>query len=152
VLGDQPHLRPGTLDELIGFAQRHPGKICQPGRGGHGRHPVLLPEAVFKQLASTEQQPCKREELSPSPRPSPQAPSGVAPGETRPTLEHGHDPATAPSAGTNDCLSPREHGTLKEFLAAHAALVELAELEDPGLDLDLDTPEDFEKARRMFFG
>jgi molybdenum cofactor cytidylyltransferase len=97
VLGDQPHLRPGTLDALIEFAKRHPGKICQPGRGGHGRHPVLLPEAVFKQLAGTK------------------------------------------------------HGTLKEFLAAHSALVELAELDDPGLDMDMDTPEDFEKARKMFF-
>jgi CTP:molybdopterin cytidylyltransferase MocA len=28
----------------------------------------------------------------------------------------------------------------------------LAELDDPGLDLDMDTPEDFERARRMFFG
>jgi hypothetical protein len=34
----------------------------------------------------------------------------------------------------------------------HSALMELAEMDDPGLDLDMDTPEDFEKARRMFFG
>jgi molybdenum cofactor cytidylyltransferase len=98
VLGDQPHLRSETLDGLIEFAKRHPGKICQPGRGGHGRHPVLLPEEVFKQLAGAM------------------------------------------------------HEMLKEFLAAHSAFVELAEMDDPGLDLDTDTPEDFEKARRMFFG
>jgi molybdenum cofactor cytidylyltransferase len=96
-LGDQPHLRPATLDRLIEFTKRHPGKICQPGRGEHGRHPVLLPEALFKELAETNL------------------------------------------------------GTLKEFLAAHSSLVELAEMDDPGLDLDMDTPEDFEKARRMFF-
>jgi molybdenum cofactor cytidylyltransferase len=98
VLGDQPHLRPGTLDGLVEFARRHPGKICQPSRNGKARHPVLLPEAVFRELAVTK------------------------------------------------------HKTLKEFLEAHSALVELAELDDPGLDLDLDTPEDFEKASRMVFG
>ena len=36
VLGDQPPLRPGALDELIEFAKRRPGKICQPGRADTG--------------------------------------------------------------------------------------------------------------------
>jgi len=36
--------------------------------------------------------------------------------------------------------------TLKEFLAAEAAEVALCELDDPGLDLDIDRPEDYEKA------
>jgi molybdenum cofactor cytidylyltransferase len=96
-LGDQPHLLPGTLDGLVEFARRHPGSICQPARGGHACHPVLLPEAVFRELASAKNE------------------------------------------------------TLKEFLAAHSALLELAELDDPGLELDIDRPEDFEKARVMFF-
>ncbi len=96
-LGDQPHLLPGTLDGLIEFARRHPGKICQPGRGGRARHPVLLPAPVFRKLAGAK------------------------------------------------------HETLKEFLAAHSALVELAETNDPGLELDIDRPEDFQKARELFF-
>ncbi len=52
-LGDQPHLSPATLEELLTVARRHPGKICQPARAGHGRHPVLLPCSVFRELASS---------------------------------------------------------------------------------------------------
>jgi molybdenum cofactor cytidylyltransferase len=98
VLGDQPHLLPGTLDGLIKFARRHPGRICQPGRGGHARHPVLLPAPVFRELAGAR------------------------------------------------------HKTLKAFLSAHSAMVELAGTDDPGLELDIDRPEDFQKAWEMFFG
>jgi CTP:molybdopterin cytidylyltransferase MocA len=36
--------------------------------------------------------------------------------------------------------------TLKEFLAAEATQVALCELDDPGLDLDIDRPEDYERA------
>jgi molybdenum cofactor cytidylyltransferase len=92
VLGDQPHLRPQTLRQVLDFSAARPGKVCQPARQGHGRHPVLLSKAVFQQVAAT----------------------------------------TA--------------ATLKEFLAAEAAQVALCELDDPGLDLDIDRPEDYEKA------
>jgi molybdenum cofactor cytidylyltransferase len=92
VLGDQPHLRPQTLRRVLEFSAAQPGRVCQPARQGHGRHPVLLPKAVFQQLA----------------------------------------PTTA--------------ATLKEFLAAEAAQVALCEMDDPGLDLDIDRPEDYKKA------
>src|ERR1035441_9496124 len=92
VLGDQPHLRPQTLRRVLDFSAAQPGRVCQPARRGHGRHPVMLPFAVFQQVAAT----------------------------------------TA--------------ATLKEFLAAEAAQVALCELDDPGLDLDIDLPEDYDKA------
>lgn len=98
VLGDQPHLSLATLAGLTGFAAAHPGKICQPGRAGHGRHPVLLPDASFKSLPGSTDQ------------------------------------------------------TLKQFLAVHVSDIELIELNDPALELDIDRPEDFEKAREMFAG
>ncbi len=92
VLGDQPHLRPQTLRRVLDFSAAQPGRVCQPARRGHGRHPVVLPKAVFQHLAFTTTT------------------------------------------------------TLKEFLVAEAAQVALCELDDPGLDLDLDRPEDYEKA------
>jgi molybdenum cofactor cytidylyltransferase len=92
VLGDQPHLQPPTLRRLLDFSARHPAKVCQPARRGHGRHPVLLPRAVFRQLAK------------------------------------------APAA------------TLKDFLAANPRRLALCELDDPGLDLDIDRPEDYDRA------
>jgi molybdenum cofactor cytidylyltransferase len=95
VLGDQPHLRAATLKALIDFAKRHPGKICQPSREGHGRHPVLLPRAVFNKLRGSE------------------------------------------------------HETLKEFLQLVADDVRLVELDDTGLDVDIDRPADYERARKM---
>jgi molybdenum cofactor cytidylyltransferase len=52
-LGDQPHLRPETMRILLDFGTSHPGKICQPLRQGHRRHPVLLPRNVFLKLSST---------------------------------------------------------------------------------------------------
>ena len=36
--------------------------------------------------------------------------------------------------------------TLKEFLATKARHIALCELDDPGLDLDIDRPEDYEQA------
>jgi len=50
VLGDQPHLRPGTLSGITQFSATHPEKVCQPARGGHGRHPVFLPQSVFSRI------------------------------------------------------------------------------------------------------
>jgi len=50
VLGDQPHLRPATLQALLEFHRGHPDAICQPAYGGHARHPVLLPRAAFDPL------------------------------------------------------------------------------------------------------
>jgi CTP:molybdopterin cytidylyltransferase MocA len=95
VLGDQPHLRPQTLRQVLDFSAAHPTKVCQPARRGHGRHPVLLPRTVFWQLADS----------------------------------------TA--------------GTLKAFLAAKGRQVAICELDDPGLELDIDRPEDYEAARKM---
>ena len=40
--------------------------------------------------------------------------------------------------------------TLKEFLAAHISEVRLMEVKDPGLDSDLDTPADYDRALRSF--
>ena len=98
VLGDQPHLRPATLAALADFAFRHPGNICQPVRGGHARHPVVLPAEVFAALQDSNDE------------------------------------------------------TLKQFLKRKSANVRRVELDDPGLDLDLDCPADYEKALRLASG
>lgn len=94
-LGDQPHLRRQTLVALIDFARGHPGAICQPGRGGHGLHPVVLPKRHFEKL--------------------------------------------------NDSKA----ATLKEFLQSMADDVKLMETADAGADLDIDLPEDYEKAKQL---
>ena len=47
-------------------------------------------------------------------------------------------------------LANSNHQTLKEFLAAHVSDLRLIEVNDPGLDFDLDTPADYEEARRRF--
>jgi len=39
---------------------------------------------------------------------------------------------------------------LKEFLSEHASEVRLLEVNDAGLDFDLDTPADFAEARTRF--
>ena len=44
------------------------------------------------------------------------------------------------------------HRTLKEFLGEHAFRTRLIEVNDPGLDLDLDTPADFTEAQKRFRG
>ena len=95
VLGDQPQVQRQTLRQVLNFSAAHPGKVCQPARHGHGRHPVLLPKAVFRQLAGSSA------------------------------------------------------GTLKEFLGARPSRVALCKLDDPGLDLDIDGPEDYEQALRI---
>jgi molybdenum cofactor cytidylyltransferase len=95
VLGDQPHLQRQTLRQVLDFSAAQPGSVCQPSRHGHGRHPVLLPQAVFRQVAGS----------------------------------------TA--------------ATLKEFLGVRPRPVALCELNDPGLDLDIDRPEDYRKALEL---
>jgi CTP:molybdopterin cytidylyltransferase MocA len=42
--------------------------------------------------------------------------------------------------------------TLKQFLQRKSATVQLVELDDPGLDLDLDHPADYERAMRLASG
>lgn len=54
VLGDQPHVSKTTLRSLLDFAAAHPANICQPARGGRGRHPVVLPATAFSRLAGTK--------------------------------------------------------------------------------------------------
>lgn len=54
VLGDQPHLRQETLSGIIEFSAAHPDKVCQPARGGRGRHPVFLPAALFALLGQSK--------------------------------------------------------------------------------------------------
>ncbi len=46
-------------------------------------------------------------------------------------------------------LGPELETTLKQFLQSMSADVELVESDDPGLDLDIDEPADYEKARRL---
>jgi molybdenum cofactor cytidylyltransferase len=92
VLGDQPHLQPQTLRRVLDFSAAQPAKVCQPARRGHGRHPVVLPATLFRQLADS----------------------------------------TA--------------ATLKEFLATQPEGVALWEVDDPGMEVDIDRPEDYDKA------
>ena len=92
VLGDQPHLQPQTLRRVLDFSAAQPAKLCQPAHRGHGRHPVLLPKSLFRQLAA----------------------------------------ATA--------------ATMKEFLAARPEEVALCEVDDPGMEVDIDRPEDYARA------
>ena len=90
LLGDQPHLQPAMLRNLLDFAAQNPERVCRPMRGPRWRHPVVLPKSVFKQLTSS----------------------------------------TAAS--------------LREFLTGcDRAGFECA---DPGLDYDIDTPEDYRRA------
>ena len=91
-LGDQPHVRFETLQQLMKFSAAHPDKICQPARSGRARHPVLLPAAIFAEL---------------------------------------------PVATEAD---------LKQFLLNRSEQRALCEVDDPGLDFDLDRPEDYERA------
>jgi len=92
VLGDQPHLQRRTLRRVLDLSAAHPNKVCQPARHGHGRHPVLLSKAVFRQILR--------------------------------------------STAT----------TLKDFLADNARRIVRCELDDPGLNLDIDRPEDYRRA------
>jgi molybdenum cofactor cytidylyltransferase len=98
ILGDQPHLKRETLRKLVAFAGEYPENVCQPGRRGRPRHPVLLPRKIFEPLTSSN--------------------------------------AT----------------TLKEFLQSQSTQIKVIELDDAGLDLDLDYRADYEKALRMVSG
>jgi molybdenum cofactor cytidylyltransferase len=97
VLGDQPHLQPETLRALLDFSAAHPESVCQPGRGGRQRHPVLLPRGVFERLKNSDAE------------------------------------------------------TLKQFLQSAGSERVLCELEDPGLDFDIDQPADYERAIQLCF-
>ena len=96
VLGDQPHLRTGTLHALLEFVRANPLKICQPSRTGRPRHPVVLPVAAFRQL--------------------------------------------------RDSSLPN----LKAFLQTMIAETALYEMDDSGLDFDIDEPADYERAIQLF--
>lgn len=91
-LGDQPQVRLETLKRLIEFAAAHPSSICQPGRNGRGKHPVILPADAFLRLKV--------------------------------------------SSAAN----------LKAFLGTDEMPILHCEIDDPGLDLDLDEPADYERA------
>jgi molybdenum cofactor cytidylyltransferase len=60
---------------------------------------------------------------------------------------HGRHPVLLPKTVFQQ-LAGSTAATLKEFLAASAGRVALCELDDPGLDLDIDRPEDYEQALR----
>jgi Uncharacterized MobA-related protein len=92
-LGDQPHLQQSTLAALIEFCRIHPNSICQPGRFGRFRHPVMMSREYFFALTKT--------------------------------------------AAAN----------LGEFLSRYQTERRMVEIDDPGLDLDLDTPEDYARLR-----
>jgi molybdenum cofactor cytidylyltransferase len=53
VLGDQPHVRLQTLQQVLQQSAAQPAQVCQPARHGHGRHPVILPREQFQQLGGT---------------------------------------------------------------------------------------------------
>jgi molybdenum cofactor cytidylyltransferase len=90
-LGDQPHLQPATLQQLLEFSAQNQGSICQPALDGHTGHPVILPRQTFVELKS----------------------SGAA--------------------------------TLKDFLNRTALPLVKCSVADPGLSLDMDTPEDYNR-------
>ena len=93
VLGDQPHLRPETLRQLLEFHGANADAVCQLEFDGHARHPVLLPRRAFKEL-----------KVSPA-------------------------------------------GTLKDFLKRTSVRCLRCSVDEPGLALDMDTPEDYQRAQ-----
>jgi molybdenum cofactor cytidylyltransferase len=96
ILGDQPHLRPETLRQLLQFSAQNKEAICQPAFGGSPRHPVLLPRPAFVQLRH----------------------SGAE--------------------------------TLKDFLQQTSCQRRQHAMEDLGLMLDLDYPEDYDQAFKSY--
>lgn len=54
LLGDQPHLRPETLRQLIAFAALNAASITQPSLHGRAKHPVVFPRADFQKLQTTQ--------------------------------------------------------------------------------------------------
>lgn len=49
-----------------------------------------------------------------------------------------------------ELLGMSEHVTLREFMARHPATTIVVPVEDPGMLLDMDTPDDYEVVRRRF--
>lgn len=91
-LGDQPHLRPSTLQALLQAAAAKPDEIWQPASQGKAGHPVLFPKTWFQALADSRA------------------------------------------------------ATLREFLDSLPVRAQLCPVDDPGLHLDLDSPEDYAAA------
>ena len=95
-LGDQPHLKAGTLSALLDFAKARSDTICQPLWRGRRRHPVVLPATAFGRLGAT---------------------------------------------GDRD---------LKSFLESMPSDRAFCEISDPGLEIDIDHPADYERALALF--
>ena len=91
VLGDQPHLQPTTLRQLLEFSAEHPAAICQPESGGKAGHPVIFPRLAMAELKN-----------SPAP-------------------------------------------TLKDYLQLTPLLRGQCSVNDSGVSLDMDTPEDYKR-------
>jgi molybdenum cofactor cytidylyltransferase len=53
VLGDQPHLRPTTLEHMLSFVAANPQEVCQPKYKERLVHPVFLPKRAFVALRDT---------------------------------------------------------------------------------------------------
>jgi molybdenum cofactor cytidylyltransferase len=98
LLGDQPHLKGESLEALLRFAKANPMLICQPGRHGRARHPVIVPRLVFETVAESKAE------------------------------------------------------TLRQFLLDSKCERRMIEIDDPGLAFDIDTPADYDRARRSVFG
>lgn len=94
VLGDQPLIRMETLRKLIAFAAGHPEHLCQPRRGGRGRHPVILPPWAWAELGGSKAE------------------------------------------------------SLRDFLHTHTAEIRFLDVEDEGVEIDFDSPDDYANARR----
>lgn len=96
-LGDQPHLRDGTLRTLLAFCREHRESICQPQFEGRAHHPVIFPGEAFAELR-----------------------------QSRDT-------------------------TLREFLKRISCPSNKCLIEDSGLYLDLDRPEDYRIAQNLHY-
>jgi molybdenum cofactor cytidylyltransferase len=152
MLGDQPHLRPDTLRALLQFHQEHPDAVCQPEFQGHLRHPVLLPRKVFEMLRlptlDTHQghEPgiiLSRFKSSGDDSPSPGG-EGRGEGELSPAEARGSDQSVYGK------LKQTRIETLKDFLKLIPHPAVQYPMNDTGLSLDLDTPEDYKEALIQF--
>lgn len=54
-LGDQPQVGWQTLRRVVEFAAANAGYVCQPSRNGRARHPVVMPGAIFLELAGANE-------------------------------------------------------------------------------------------------
>ena len=61
---------------------------------------------------------------------------------------HGRHPVLLPKTAFRQ-LAASTAATLKGFLAARSRQVRFCEVDDPGLELDIDRPEDYEEARKL---